>query len=106
MVFEDPWHYQEFSKTMNDAGLIALTSFISPYESDRDNARNIIGDSYIEIYVSTPLEVCGARDVKGLYRKAREGKIPNFTGISSPYEEPKNPEIEIDTNNYSIKEAT
>ncbi|WP_208586122.1 adenylyl-sulfate kinase [Gracilibacillus suaedae] len=96
----------EVGKLMNDAGLIALTSFISPYDSDRQNAREIIGDSYIEIFVSTPLEVCEERDVKGLYKKARAGEIPNFTGISSPYEKPENPEIEIDTSKYSLEEAT
>ncbi|QGH36252.1 adenylyl-sulfate kinase [Gracilibacillus salitolerans] len=96
----------EVGKLMNDAGLVAITSFISPYESDRQNAREIIGDSYIEIFVSTPLEVCEQRDVKGLYKKARLGEIPNFTGISSPYEQPKNPEIEIDTSEYSLEEAT
>ncbi|WP_058308610.1 adenylyl-sulfate kinase [Gracilibacillus massiliensis] len=96
----------EVGKLMNDAGLVALTSFISPYESDRKNARDIIGDSYIEIFVSTPLEVCEQRDVKGLYKKARLGEIPNFTGISSPYEQPENPEIEIDTSDHSLEEAT
>ncbi|MFD2656632.1 adenylyl-sulfate kinase [Gracilibacillus thailandensis] len=96
----------EVGKLMNDAGLIALTSFISPYESDRQNAREIIGDFYVEIFVSTPLEVCEERDVKGLYKKARAGEIPNFTGISSPYEKPENPEIEIDTSKYSLEEAT
>ncbi|UOQ87006.1 adenylyl-sulfate kinase [Gracilibacillus salinarum] len=96
----------EVGKLMNDAGLIALTSFISPYESDRQNAREIIGESYIEIFVSTPLEVCEERDVKGLYKKARSGEIPNFTGISSPYEKPTTPEIEIDTSQYSLEEAT
>ncbi|SET07718.1 bifunctional enzyme CysN/CysC [Oceanobacillus limi] len=96
----------EVSKLMNDAGLITLASFISPYESDRNNAREIIGKEFIEIYVSTPLEECEKRDVKGLYKKARNGKIPNFTGISSPYEEPKNPDIEIDTSRYSLEDAT
>ncbi|SHM59142.1 adenylyl-sulfate kinase [Gracilibacillus kekensis] len=96
----------EVGKLMNDAGLVAITSFISPYESDRQNAREIIGDSYVEIFVSTPLEVCEQRDVKGLYKKARLGEIPNFTGISSPYEQPENPEIEIDTSEYSLEEAT
>ncbi|NMA49562.1 MAG: adenylyl-sulfate kinase, partial [Tissierellia bacterium] len=95
----------EVAKLMNDAGLIVLTSFISPYEKDRDNARQIIGDSYIEIYVSTPLEECEKRDVKGLYAKARKGEIPNFTGISAPYEAPKNPEITIDTTDSAIEEA-
>jgi bifunctional enzyme CysN/CysC len=96
----------EVAKLMNDAGLITLTSFIAPYESDRKNAREIIGEGYIEIYVSTPLEVCEDRDVKGLYKKARTGEIPNFTGISSPYEAPGNPEIEIDTSKYSLEDAT
>ena len=72
-----------------DAGLIVITSFISPYVRDRRNAREIIGDdSFIEVYVSTPVEECEKRDVKGLYKKARTGEIPNFTGISSPYEAP------------------
>ncbi|WP_138419829.1 adenylyl-sulfate kinase [Aquibacillus sediminis] len=96
----------EVAKLMNDGGLIALTSFISPYEADRNNAREIIGDEFIEVFVSTPLEECENRDVKGLYKKARAGEIPNFTGISSPYEQPTNPEIEIDTSQYSIEEAT
>ena len=96
----------EVSKLMNDTGIITLTSFISPYINDRENARKIIGDEYIEIFVSTPLEECEKRDVKGLYKKARAGEIPNFTGISSPYEKPVNPDIEIDTSKYSIEEAT
>ena len=96
----------EVAKLMNEAGLITLTSFISPYEEDRENARTIIGDNFIEIFVSTPLEVCEKRDNKGLYKKARSGEIPNFTGISSPYEKPKSPEITIDTSNCSIEKAT
>lgn len=88
----------EVSKLMNDAGLIVLTSFISPFEKDRENAKEIIGKDFIEIYVKTSLETCEKRDVKGLYKKARAGEIPNFTGISSPYEAPKNPDIVIDTN--------
>ena len=96
----------EVSKLMNDAGLIVLTSFISPYRSDRENARNIVGDeSFIEIYVSTPLEECERRDVKGLYKKAREGKIPNFTGISAPYEPPEHPQITVNTSGISIEEV-
>lgn len=96
----------EVAKLMNDAGLIVLASFISPFESDRQNARNIIGENnFIEVYVSTPLEECEKRDVKGLYRKAREGKIPNFTGISSPYEAPENAEIVIDTGGKTLEEA-
>jgi bifunctional enzyme CysN/CysC len=96
----------EVARLMNDAGLIAITSFISPYEQDRGKAREIIGDSYMEIHVSTPLEECEKRDVKGLYQKARNGQIPNFTGISSPYEEPLSPDIRIDTTHISIEEAT
>ena len=95
----------EVAKLMNDAGLIVLTSFISPYEKDRENARDIIGDSYIEIYVSTSLEECERRDVKGLYAKARSGEIPNFTGISSPYETPENADIVIDTAQCSIDDS-
>ncbi len=96
----------EVARLMNDAGLIVLTAFISPYERDRENARMIIGDGYIEIFVSTPLEECEKRDVKGLYQKARAGEIPNFTGITSPYEKPLQADIEIDTSCHSIDEAT
>jgi len=96
----------EVAKLMNDAGLIVLASFISPYESDRARAREIIGSTnFIEIYVSTPLEECERRDVKGLYKKARNGLIPNFTGISSPYEPPAHAEVEIDTSRYALEEA-
>lgn len=96
----------EVSKLMNDAGLIVLVSFISPFEQDRKNARQIIGeDNFVEVYVSTPLEECERRDVKGLYKKARAGEIPNFSGISSPYEVPESPEITVDTTKMSIEEA-
>lgn len=96
----------EVSKLMNDAGLIVLTSFISPFEADRKRARTIIGeDAFIEIYVSTPIEECEKRDVKGLYKKARSGEIPNFSGISSPYEVPEHPEITIDTSGKSVEEC-
>ena len=96
----------EVAKLMNDAGLIVLTSFISPYRSDRRKAREIIGKgNFVEIYVSTPLEVCERRDIKGLYRKARNGQIPNFTGITSPYETPSHAEIEIDTSKCTLEEA-
>ena len=96
----------EVAKLMNDAGLIVLTSFISPFASDRLRAREIIGgDNFIEIYVSTPLEECEKRDVKGLYKKARAGEIPNFSGISSPYEPPKDAEVEINTTGKTIEES-
>lgn len=88
----------EVAKLMNDAGLIVITSLISPFSRDRRNAQEIIGmDSFIEVYVSTPLKVCEKRDTKGLYKKARDGHLPNFTGISSPYEVPEHPHIIVDT---------
>lgn len=94
----------EVAKLMNDAGIIVLTSFISPFEADRQKAREIIGeDSFIEIYVSTPLEECEKRDVKGLYKKARQGKITDFSGISSPYEVPRNADIMVDTSAKRLK---
>ena len=95
----------EVAKLMNDAGLIVLTSFISPFRKDRELARSIIGEDFVEIYVSTPLEECENRDVKGLYKKARSGEIPVFTGISSPYEEPEQPEVQIDTTDLSVEQA-
>ena len=96
----------EVAKLMNDAGLIVLTSFISPFRSDRERARMIIGEeNFVEIYVSTPLEECEKRDVKGLYRKARSGELPNFTGISSPYEAPEHADITIDTTGMSLEDA-
>lgn len=96
----------EVAKLMNDAGIIVLTSFISPFEADRQKAREIIGeDSFIEIYVSTPLEECEKRDVKGLYKKARQGKITDFSGISSPYEVPRNADIVIDTSDKKIEDC-
>ena len=96
----------EVAKLMNDAGLIVLTSFISPYVRDRRNAAEIIGaQNFYEIYVSTPLEECERRDVKGLYAKARRGEILDFTGISSPYEEPQQPALSIDTSKESTDAA-
>lgn len=93
----------EVSKLINDAGIITLTSFISPYIRDREQARIIIGsDNFIEVYVSTPIEECERRDVKGLYKKARDGEIQNFTGITSPYEPPVNPDIIIDTTKQDL----
>lgn len=95
----------EVAKLMNDAGLIVLTAFISPYKKDRENAREIIGQDFFEVYVSTPIEECERRDVKGLYKKARKGEIPNFTGITSPYEAPDAPDLAIDTQKLSLEEA-
>ena len=95
----------EVSKLMNDAGLIVLTSFISPFRQDRRNAREIVGQSFVEVYVNTPLEECEKRDVKGLYKEARKGNLQNFTGITSPYETPENPEIVVDTSKHRLEEC-
>ncbi len=95
----------EVSKLMNDAGLIVLSSFISPFLRDRRQAREIIGDAFVEVYVSTPLEECERRDVKGLYAKARSGMLDNFTGITSPYEVPQHPDIVIDTSEGTLDEC-
>ncbi|MDZ7771557.1 MAG: adenylyl-sulfate kinase [Balneolaceae bacterium] len=81
-----------------------VCSFISPYRESRDFVRDLCGD-FTEVWISTPLEVCEARDVKGLYEKARKGEIDNFTGISDPYEQPENPELEIDTTDIDVEEA-
>ncbi|RAN39200.1 sulfate adenylyltransferase subunit CysN [Hyphomonas sp. GM-8P] len=94
------------AKLMSDAGLITLVSFISPFRAERQMARNMMADGeFIEIHVDTPLDVAEQRDVKGLYKKARSGEIKNFTGISSPYEAPENPELRIDTVDRSPDDA-
>ncbi|KCZ66023.1 adenylylsulfate kinase [Hyphomonas sp. L-53-1-40] len=94
------------ARLMSDAGLITLVSFISPFRSERQMARNLMADGeFIEVYVDTPLSVAEDRDVKGLYKKARAGEIKNFTGIDSPYEPPRAPELRIDTVNNSPEEA-
>ncbi len=96
----------EVAKLMLNSGLICITSFISPFESERAMARSLVSENeFVEVFVDTPLSVCEERDVKGLYAKARSGEIPNFTGISSPFEGPKNPEIRIDTTKVSAEEA-
>ena len=96
----------EMAKLFVDAGVISLTAFISPIREDRDRARGLFphGD-FIEVYVKCSLEACEERDVKGLYKKARAGEIPHFTGISSPYEAPVNPEIVIDTENREVEDC-
>ena len=93
----------EVSKLMNDAGLIVLTSFISPFAQDRQNAREIIGDAFMEVYVSTPMEECERRDFKGLYKKARNGELDHFTGVTSPYEVPQHADVVIDTSKFSVE---
>ena len=96
----------ETSKLMVEAGLICISSFISPFASEREMVRAMLDEGeFVEVFVDTPLEVCEQRDVKGLYAKARAGELPNFTGISSPYETPQEPEIRIDTTQVSAEEA-
>jgi len=96
----------ETAKLMLEAGVITLTAFISPFKEERAIARTLMphGD-FLEIYCYCPLEVCETRDVKGLYKKAREGEIKDFTGISSPYEAPSNPELKINTHDLSLEDC-
>lgn len=93
----------EVSKLFTDCGIITLTAFISPYKADRELVRSLFkkGD-FVEVYVNCPISICEERDPKGIYRKAREGKIPFFTGISAPYEIPDNPEIQINTDQMPV----
>jgi len=96
----------EVAKLMVDAGLIVLVSFISPFSSERRMARALFADGeFLEVYVDTPLAIAEGRDVKGLYKKARQGQLRNFTGIDSPYEAPENPEIRVDTTSIGAEEA-
>ena len=96
----------EVAKLMCDAGLIVLTAFISPFRAERRMARELLPEGeFVEIFIDTPLEVAENRDVKGLYKKAREGKLKNFTGIDSPYEAPEAPEIRIDTTQMTAEDA-
>jgi adenylylsulfate kinase len=94
----------EIAKLYLHSGIICINSFISPSREMRQLARDIVGsDNFIEVYINAPLEVCEARDVKGLYQKARQGLIKGFTGIDDPYEAPENPEIEIRTDQLSLE---
>jgi bifunctional enzyme CysN/CysC len=87
---------------MMDAGLMVMTAFISPFRQDRELARALIGaENFVEMYVSTSLEECERRDVKGLYKKARSGSLPHMTGLNSPYEKPERPDIELDCANLT-----
>lgn len=96
----------EVGKLFVDAGVLALTAFISPFRSDRDAVRALVKEGdFIEIYCKCALDICEERDVKGLYKKARAGEIPHFTGISSPYEEPLNPEIAVNTGEQSLEQS-
>jgi len=97
----------EVARLMNDVGLIVITAFISPLRADRDMAREIIGaDRFVEVHVCTALDVCEARDPKGLYARARGGLIPQFTGVSSPYEAPAAPSLRLDTGAMPLVAAT
>ena len=96
----------EVAKLMADTGLIVIVAIISPFRSERARARALMGDGeFVEIFVDAPIDVCEARDVKGLYAKARRGELPDFTGIDSPYESPENPELHLDTVKLSAEEA-
>lgn len=94
----------EIAKLFTEAGIIALTAFISPFRADRDRVRELVADGdFIEVYCEASLEICENRDVKGLYKKARSGEISNFTGISSPYEPPESPELIVNTGEGSLE---
>ena len=96
----------EVSKLFLDSGIITIAAFISPNNDIREMAANIIGqDDFLEIFVSTPLEECEKRDVKGLYAKARKGEIKNFTGISAPFEVPEHPALSLDTSKLTLEES-
>ncbi len=96
----------EVAKLFADAGVITLTAFISPYKADRERARKLLkDDEFIEVYVKCPVNVCVERDPKGMYKKAINGEIKEFTGISAPYEEPENPEIVLETDKESVGES-
>jgi bifunctional enzyme CysN/CysC len=96
----------EVAKLMTDAGLIVITAFISPFRSERSLVRAMLPElEFIEIFVGTPLAICEQRDPKGLYKKARAGQIPNFTGVNSPYEAPENPELVVDTTTVSVEDS-
>ncbi len=93
------------TKLLVEQNINVIVAVISPYRFMRQQARAILGKNFIEVYVRAPLELCEKRDVKGMYKKAREGEISNFTGVSDPYEEPENPELIIETSNQTIEES-
>lgn len=96
----------EVARLFADAGALVVSAFISPYRKDRDRVRSLLGPGeFVEVFVDTPLEICEARDPKGLYKKARAGEISNFTGLDAPYEAPENPEVHLETANLSVDEA-
>jgi adenylyl-sulfate kinase len=96
----------EVSNLFVQAGVVVLTAFVSPFKADRELVKGLVGsENFVEVFVDCPIEVCEQRDVKGLYKKARAGEISNFTGISSPFEAPENPDIRIPTNEMAINEG-
>jgi len=96
----------ELSKLLVDAGIVVLAAFVSPYHEDREFVRGILGDeSFFEIYVKCPPEVCEHRDPKGQYKKAREGIIKNYTGVSAPYEEPETPDLVLNTEELAVEDS-
>lgn len=96
----------EVAKLMVDAGLVVIAAFVSPFEEERQKLRTLLGaDVFVEVFVDTPLEVCESRDTKGLYKKARRGEIPHFTGISSPFEIPPHPDIHIRTSDETPEKS-
>jgi adenylylsulfate kinase len=95
----------EVSKLMIDSGLVVIAAFVSPFEADRRMVREIVGKSFVEVFVDCPVEICEQRDTKGLYKKARSGEIKDFTGISSPYQRPKNADLVLETGTRTIDEC-
>ncbi|MBX2963416.1 MAG: adenylyl-sulfate kinase [Cyclobacteriaceae bacterium] len=96
----------EVARLLLDAGIVVLSAFISPFKTDREQVKTIVGpENYLEVFVDAPLEVCEQRDVKGLYKKARAGEVKNFTGIDSPYEAPEHPDIALQTHTLSVEES-
>jgi adenylyl-sulfate kinase len=97
----------EVARLVNDAGVVAIAAFISPYRADREMARAVVGEErFMEVHVSAPLEVCERRDPKGMYRKARRGELPEFTGVSAPYEAPERPALVVDTGDHGVDECS
>lgn len=104
--YENIRRIAEVSKLFLNCGVITLAAFISPTNEIREQARHIIGDeNFMEIFVNPPLDICEQRDTKGLYQKARKGEIQNFTGISSPFEAPEHPALDLDTSSLSVEES-
>jgi len=96
----------EVANLMVDAGVVVLSAFVSPFKQDRAQVKALVGDDkYVEVFVNCPLEICEKRDVKGLYKKARNGEISNFTGISSPFENPVNPDVEVESHVLSVEQS-